>query len=466
MPQIPGLKNLRQPGPGRLSLPPRVREARFVRYVSILVGGTVASRLILGLSLPMITRLYSPGDFALLAVYVATLALIGSVANLRLGRTIPLPADDAEAANLLALSLFAAIGFGALLALPVIAAPKRMTDLLGQPDFLPLLWMIPVGVFLAAAYQALQFWASRKRRYSLVARTRIGRAVGGAGTQLGFGAVSITPFGLLFGHMIYGGLGIFTLARDLLRNERAALAAISPGGMWRALKEYRRFPIYSVPEALANSAGVQVPVILIAAVAAGPEAGYLALAMQVMALPMALVGQSVAQVFIAEAPDRMRAGTLPAFTRRTSLMLFKLGSMVLIPVGVLSPYVFAPLFGSDWGRAGEIVLWMTPWHVLQFAASPVSAVLHVTGHLRRAMVLQFFGAGVRIGAVIAAAAMATGWISEVYALAGAVVYGFYLLVVMITIQRVPRTFASSEDRAIGAGGKSEGPVSDPRGGQG
>ncbi|WP_422026150.1 lipopolysaccharide biosynthesis protein [Roseovarius sp.] len=390
----------------------------------------------MALSLPVLTRIYSPEDFDFLAVYMAVLMLLTAISNLRLGRTVPLPANDAEAANLLTLALLAAVAFGVLLAVPVIAAPDTVTGILGQERFLPFLWMIPVGVTLAGGYQALQFWASRKRRFGLVARTRVARAVGGAGTQLGLGAAGIAPFGLLLGHMIYSGLGSLSLARDLLRQDRIALAAVSPAAMWRALSAYRRFPIWSVPEALANSAGVQVPVILIAAAAAGPEAGYLALAMQVMAIPMALVGQSVAQVFIAEAPERLRQGTLPAFTRRTSLTLFKLGAAVLIPVGLLSPLVFPPLFGPGWGRAGEIVLWMTPWHILQFTASPVSSVLHVIGRLRTALVLQVFGALLRIGAVAITAALATGWISEVYALSGAVFYGFYLIVVTMLVRRV------------------------------
>jgi len=411
----------------------KIRNDSFFRNVGILTGGTIGARAILVLSLPLLTRLFSPADFEMLAVYMASLSLVVVIASLRLNMAITLPAEDTEAANLLALALLAAGAISLVVAVAVIVAPTDAAKLLGQPDIQPYLWMIPAGIVVAAWYQALQYWASRKRRFALVARTRVTRAIGGTGTQIGFGLAGIAPFGLLLGHLVYSGLGTARLMSDLMRNERAALSGISPTAMLRAFSKYRRFPIYSVPEALANSAGMQVPVILIAAVAAGPEAGYLALAMQVMAIPMALVGQSVAQVFIVEAPERMRAGTLSAFTRRTSLTLFKMGLVVLIPVGLLAPMVFPFVFGVEWGRAGEIVLWMTPWYILQFTASPVSTVLHVTGHLRRAMVLQFVGGALRIGAVIIAAAMAVGWISEAYALSGAVFYALYICVVLKTV---------------------------------
>lgn len=408
----------------------RVREDGFLRNVTILIGGTIGARAILVLSLPLLTRIFTPEDFEMLAFFMATLSLVTVIANLRLNMAITLPAEDTEAANLLALALISAVIFSAVLALPVLFVPEATTQFLGQPGFLTFLWMLPIGVLLAAGYQALQYWASRKHRFGLVARTRVARAAGGSGTQLILGVGGFAPFGLLFGYLVYSGLGIIGLARNILLNDRKAFAAISIRGMKRSFVAYRRFPTYSVPEALANAAGVHVPVILIAAAAAGPEAGYLALAMQVMAVPMALVGQSVAQVYIAEAPEKLRAGTLSAFTTETSLTLLKLGSAVLIPIGLLAPLIFSPLFGTEWGRAGEIVLWMTPWHILQFTASPISSVLHVTGHLRTAMLLQFLGAVIRVGGVAIAAAVATGWLSEVYAISGAVFYMIYIAVIL------------------------------------
>jgi hypothetical protein len=65
---------------------------------------------------------------------------------------------------------------------------------------------------------------------------------------------------------------------------------------------YRRFPVYSTWEALANSAAIHVPVILVAAVAAPDEAGYLMLAMYVLQAPMSLIGAAVGQVYLSKAP--------------------------------------------------------------------------------------------------------------------------------------------------------------------
>jgi len=408
----------------------------FARNVGVLTGGTAFAQGLAVLALPLLTRLYSPEDFSLLAVYVAIIGIATVVSCLRYNIAIPLPEDDADGMALLAVALIAATGISALLALPVLLAPARTAALLGQPGLAPYLWMVPLGVFLASAYNALQYWASRKKRFGLVTRTRMTRAVGGIGTQAAIGAAAPSPFGLLFGHMLYGGLGVIGLARDLWRRDRPLLRRQDAARLRAQATAYRRFPVWSVPEAVFNTAGLQLPIILIAAAAAGPEAGFLMLAMRVMGLPMGLVGSSVAQVFIAEAPARLRDGTLAAFTRRTMWTLFRTGAPPLVAVGALSPLLFPPVFGAEWARAGWLVAWMTPWFVLQFVASPVSMVLHVTGRVALAMGLQALGLLLRVGAVLAVATAAPDRLPEVYALTGAVFYGVYVLVLNYELGRL------------------------------
>lgn len=414
----------------------------FLRNVTILTGGTFFAQVLMVAALPVLTRLYSPEDFSLLAVYVAIISIVTVVSCLRYNIAIPLPEHDADGMALLAVALLAACGISLLCALAVILAPVTTARMIGQPGLHPHLWMVPVGVFIASAYNALQYWASRKKRFALVTQTRMTRAVGGVGTQLGLGAVNPTPFGLIFGHMIYGGLGIAGLLRNLVRDDRILVGELERSNVLKQARIYRRFPLYSVPEALFNTAGAQLPLIIIAAMVAGPEAGFLFLAMRVMGLPMGLVGSSIAQVFLAEAPAKLRDGTLADFTRRTMWLLFKTGAPVIMAVGVICPLIFPLVFGPEWARAGWLVAWMTPWFVLQFVASPVSMAIHVLGHQRMALALQVVGLVLRVGAVLIAGAVSLEEsTSEIFALTGAAFYGIYIGCVYFTIS-APRSVSA------------------------
>lgn len=413
-----------------------IPKSTFARNVSILTGGTVFAQGIALLALPVLTRLYSPQDFDLLAVYVALITLISSISCLRYNIAIPLPEAENDAMVLLVLSLVSGLCFGLIFALPAVFAPNATATLIGQPTLAPHLWLVPLGVMLASIYNALQYWASRKKRFGLVTQTRMTRAIGGVGTQLGFGFTNPAPFGLLLGHILYSGLGVIGLGRSILFNDQPAIRALDWDRVRRVSSEYRRFPVYSVPEALFNIGGMQIPILIISAVAVGPEAGFLMLAMRIMGAPMGLIGNSVAQVFIAEAPAKLRDGTLAAFTRRTMWTLFRTSAPLLVAIGVLSPILVPIFFGVEWARAGWLTAWITPWIMLQFVASPVSMVLHVIGRVGLALTVNVASFLLRLAFVLLAMELQPAFISEAYAISGTVFYIIYLLTIIWAVDTV------------------------------
>lgn len=392
----------------------------------MLTAGTVFAQGIMVLVLPVLTRLYSPDDFALLAVFTSILSLIIVVSSLRFNIAIPLPASDREGINLVAVCMLSALCFAVVTAIPALLLPERTARLLGQPAIQPYLWLIPVAVIFATIYDSLQYWATRKKRYGLVARTRMTRALGGAGVQVGAGIGIADPIGLIAGQAAYSGLGSVGLAYSLWKNDRNTLRQVSPRAMGDAARTYRRFLTHSVPEALFNTAGPEISLLIIAAIAAGPEVGFLMLAMRVLGLPMGLVGSSLAQVYLSEAPQKYRDGELAPFTRQIMWALFKTGAPVLLLVGIAAPFAFPILFGAEWTRAGVIVMWLTPMFILQLVASPVSMVLHVTGKLSLAMWLQIAGGIFRISCLVAATHIAPSLLVETLALSGALFYACYI----------------------------------------
>lgn len=403
----------------------------FVRSVSVLVGGTAFAQAITILILPILTRLYTPADFSVLAVYAGLLGVIAVVACLRFDIAIPLPEKDADGANLLALALLLALGVSLLIAIPCLLAPAWLAGVLRQPRLEAYLWLLPFGVFLMSAYSALQFWVTRQRNFTLIARTRMTQSLGGAGAQVGFGWGGLTPLGLIVGQTISNGAGALGLGWRTWRNSRPLLAQVSGAEMRRLFREYDRFPKYSSLESFANNAAIQVPVLIIAAAALGPEAGYLALAMRVMQAPMGLIGGAIGQVYLSRAPDEYREGRLGTFTVTILGGLMKAGVGPLAFAGIAAPTVFALVFGESWGRAGVLVAWMTPWFIFQFLASPVSMALHVTNHQKQAFLLQLLGLVLRVGFVFVAILFYRAGVSEVYAVTGFVFYLVYLFVVLI-----------------------------------
>jgi len=402
----------------------------FARNVGILASGTVFAQVLMAAALPVLTRLYTPEDFSILAVFVASTSLVTVVANLRYNLAIPLPESDLDAMALLVGAIAAGLGVSAFAALTILLAPETVTALIGQPDLKPFLWMIPLSIVIASTYNALQYWTSRRKRFGLVTRTRITRSVGGASGQLGLGFAQAGPVGLLMGQILSEGLGIVALMRDLLRNDRETLLKINWRKIVNQLNRHRRFPLFSGPEALFDTASAQVPTILIAAYAIGPEAGFLFLAMRLLGMPARIIGASVAQVFVVEAPTKLRNGGLYGLTVKTVRSLLLIGALPMLLAAVLAPPLFPVIFGPEWERAGWLVTWLAPSFLLQFAVSPVSSLLHVMGRLQLAMWLHAVSLVVRVGVVILAGLYATHFIPESFAIASAVINLLFIAIVL------------------------------------
>jgi O-antigen/teichoic acid export membrane protein len=397
-----------------------------VRAVIVLVSGTALAHVLSALALPILSRLYSPADFGLLAVFAGTLSIVAAAACLRYDLAVPLPESDDDAMHLLALSLGCACCVAGLLAVAVALAGDRMADLLGQPDLAPCLWLLPVGVLAAGSYAALQAWHIRRSQFGKLARTRVAQSASSVTVQMALGALSAGPVGLLLGYVMNAGVACLALGGDLLR----AMPRLTLDRALVLAGEYRRFPKYSTLEAVANSAAIQLPIILIAGIAAPAEAGYLSMAMYAMQVPIALVGTAIGQVYLSRAADEHRAGRLGPFTADMLRGLMRVGIGPLIAAGILAPALFGVILGARWERAGLLVSWMVPWFALQFLASPTSMALHVTGHQQRAFLLQLCALLLRVGVVLLAAQVIPARVAEAYAVSGAVVYLLYLIAVM------------------------------------
>jgi len=371
----------------------------FARSVTVLVGGTAGAQLLSVIAAPVLARIYTPDDFGLLAVYSGLLLMIGVVASLRYEIAIPLPEEDQEAAHLVLLSVLLVSGMSLLTLVTVLVFQTSIAELVGVPDLADFLWLLPVGVFLLGIYNVFSYWATRTKQFSLVASTKVQQSLVTLVIQLL--AFQLGGLGLLVGKVLGQGVGIISLAKPAIklppflgirrRISRSALAATAD--------RYRRFPIFSTWEGLANSAGLQLPPILFAALYGPAAAGLYALAHRILTLPLALVGGAIGQVFYANAAEARREGRLGALVIQLYSKLAYIGLPPAVMLALTGEDLFAIVFGEQWRAAGQFAQWMTPWLYLQFVSSPISVIFFVTENQKQGLVFQSIFLAMRITAI-------------------------------------------------------------------
>jgi O-antigen/teichoic acid export membrane protein len=185
----------------------------FVRHVFVLLSGTIMAQGIVILTIPIVTRLYDPVAFSVLAGFASVLSIVTAVACLRFNVAIPLPEREDEAASLLVLSVVSATVLSVLTYGLMMWVPFRDLEVIASRGLDSYFWLLGIAIWLSGTYLAFQSWAARRKAFKRIARTKVTRAGWSVATQIGIGAINPVPLGLLLGHTVLQGFGFLSLGR-------------------------------------------------------------------------------------------------------------------------------------------------------------------------------------------------------------------------------------------------------------
>src|SRR5690625_747247 len=99
--------------------------------IKLMTGATMAQAIPVAIS-PILTRLYTPEDFGVLALFVAIITIFGSIANARYELAIVLPKKEEDSINLVALCILIALSLSLILLFVIILFHSEILHLLGN----------------------------------------------------------------------------------------------------------------------------------------------------------------------------------------------------------------------------------------------------------------------------------------------------------------------------------------------
>ncbi|HEY6739754.1 MAG TPA: lipopolysaccharide biosynthesis protein [Actinopolymorphaceae bacterium] len=349
------------------------------RGVTAIVLGTVLGQGLLVAISPVLSRLYDHDDFALLQVFTGVVSMAAAVAGLRLELALPLARDDREVRAVLRTGLVGTVAISAgLWVLGLLTAPwwahGRTLEQLRD-----VWWVVPLTVAAVAAFQLVSAVLVRAQRFGDLAWRNAAQGVGTAAGQIGFGLAAFGPIGLLLGT----GLGRLVGLTAVVGRRRLLPPATEPvrlADMRAALSRFRRFPLVTSWSALLNNAAQWAPAFVFPLTYGAGPAGLLGFTMRLLTLPITVVGQAVAQVFLGKAAEARRenTGELPRLTWLAVRRLALVGAGPALLLGLVGPWAFELIFGARWERAGTYAQILAVAFFVQFVASPIGNVFNVT----------------------------------------------------------------------------------------
>ena len=352
-----------------------ISKREFAKNVLTLMTGTTIAQAIPVAISPILTRIYTPDDFGVLALFLAITAITGTIVNAKYEQAIILPKKDEDAVNLLVLSILISIGISILLLLIIVFLDDKIVLWLDAPKIKYWLYFIPVSTLFIGIFNSLNYFNIRKKEYKNISISQVTKSGSLSVFQIGLGLLKNGPAGLIIGQIISYFSGNFILLK-VLKNKPQLKKSVSKLKMMSLSKEYKKFPIYSLPSILLNSVNLNMVNFFVSSIFSVTTLGFYSLTQRIIGIPSRVIVNSFSQVYFQKATEEFhQTGKTERIFKKTLKKIF----YISLPVFTLMFFVVKPLFsfvfGAEWEISGVYAQILIPLALVRFISGALSLTM-------------------------------------------------------------------------------------------
>lgn len=331
------------------------------------------------LGIPMMTRLYTPQEFAVQALFIQAVTFATAVMTWRYEYFVQLPRarGDVRALNRLVLIL----GLAAIAVLSYIFWLYRepVAAQMGSAAVAPWLVFVPVTGVMVSWAVAAQHNAQRFGDFKLSGLSElagkvfyVGTGIAGGLAQLGASSLIATTALGAAGKAAFIILGRPAWGRHLL------CARVSR--VRRVFARYHRLASSTVLAHLLSTSAIAAPQVALAHLYGADVLGQFALVLTTIYLPSSLLGSAIGQVYYQRAAQiHAQGGSFFELWRTTASRLALIGAPVYGLIALASPMAYPLVFGHQWGLAGTLAMWMSLAAFGSFFSGPMDRTCLIVG---------------------------------------------------------------------------------------
>ena len=353
---------------GKLNLKNR---SEFIKNILKLMTGTVIAQLLTIAFSPIVQRMFTQEEWGFFALVSSIYSVVALIAGGRYEVALLVPKRNADAANLLVLSLVVNLAFAV-----VFYAILLFISLAGYGEKLGIwYYLLPVFVLLVGFSNSLVAWSNRRKRYREIATFRISQSLFNNVFTIAASLTKVPVNGVLTAYLGSGIISLFVAIYQIKADFRLIRQGVTFRRMFFMGKKFVRFPLINTFQALLDSLQINGLIYIISFLYGDYYVGIFSLAIRILFLPMGFIGSSIAQVFYQEANSLVHQNQpITPHIRRT----IKMSSLLIAPVFVilvlLGPFLFSFVYGKAWVESGVYARYLAAWVCVDFIRAPLSQI--------------------------------------------------------------------------------------------
>ena len=328
------------------------------------------------LTMPIISRIFSPSMFGVFNLYTSIVDPLGSISTLGYHQAIILPKQEKDADRLFFLSILLGLILCFLLIAVLFILKFFQIKIANFDSIQPFLWLIPISVFLHTLSVILSSWNQRHAHFIFIAISKILSTLVNKVSLLIFGFIGMASGEFLIIGLLLGSITLVLIQGfNFLRKAYFSFTNIKVLYLKNLLSKYKNFPLYVMTSDLLFRITNSLVIIFMVYFFSDEIAGLYGMALMIAGVPSILIGSAIGEVFYQRASIEKKNkdnnhAYLKLFNVLTTISILSFSFL-----SIISEEVFEFLLGESWLIAGQYAKILCFSNGLSFIFFPFSSSL-------------------------------------------------------------------------------------------
>ncbi|KMN36354.1 hypothetical protein VK91_21700 [Lysinibacillus sp. LK3] len=405
--------------------------SKIVKNISILMTGTVLAQLIPILLSPVLTRLYSPDEFGILAVFISITSILTVFVNLRLDVAI-MSAHENEKIPLKNISLTITSILTIIILMFLILFSSFFKEMFKGIDYNLIVFFGPLFFIFFGMLQLTTYIANDESQYHLISKSKVDKNISMTVIQIILGVFKTGVLGLIAGVVFSILFPLYRLRKGILRKEEKVS---DKPNYFLILKKYKKYPLVSANTAVMDKIATESPVLMMNKYQDASLIGFYELSKRTIFIPLTFISSSVSQVYLKQITEEKD------YKKNIKLTLIILGSLVIISIFIAPIFIFwgeplfAIIFGEEWRIVGEYSKILIFPFLIRFIISPLSVVFLKPENILLGGLWQFIYMIVSLIVALKYLPLGMMLYLKAFAISEVLIYFLYLIMIFIALNR-------------------------------
>lgn len=347
----------------------RMIQSNFIKNILTLVSGATIGYAINFITLPLISRVYTPGELGEYDLIISTAALVIDVFCLGMLTAIMLPKDEKTAISLCKIIRISVIFLSSISLIAAILLSNQFQLFDISSNYYLALFGLYLYIIVYNIQNIYFSYVNRQKKYHVLFWNQIINSSINVLVSLVLGILGFGTIGYLFGAIIAMSINTIYMHHYV----RPFGGSTDIAGLKKVLYEYRTFPMIQMPANFLATVAKQMPIQFLGRIFGSANLGGYTMACKILNVPVSLIAAPVNRVYYRTATEKVNnnedIGDFIFTIIDTNIKIAIVPIMILMLWGEnILPF----FLGEEWRATGSYMPVLGIYYLVLFCTSCLS----------------------------------------------------------------------------------------------